>query len=109
MDDFGTGYSSLAFLHKFPIDVLKIDRSFVRNLEGQRDASAVVSAIVQLAHHLHMSVVAEGLETPEQVAFLQAVDCDYGQGFLFSKPLAAPDAEVLFLRSTNPLQQAIAA
>jgi EAL domain-containing protein (putative c-di-GMP-specific phosphodiesterase class I) len=93
MDDFGTGYSSLAFLHKFPIDVLKIDRSFVQNLRCKRDASAVVSAIVQLAHNLNMQVVAEGLETSDQAAFLQTVDCDYGQGYLFSPALEAVQAE----------------
>lgn len=104
MDDFGTGYSSLAFLHKFPIDVLKIDRSFVHNLEARRDASAVVSAIVQLAHNLKMSVVAEGLETAEQLAFLQAVECDFGQGYLFSKPVFAQDAAELIARSQLRIQ-----
>ncbi|HEX8915506.1 MAG TPA: EAL domain-containing protein, partial [Humisphaera sp.] len=97
MDDFGTGYSSLSCLHRFPIDVLKVDRSFIVNLEGRRDAAAVVSAIVGLARNLGMTVVAEGLETPEQVAFLQAVDCDYGQGYYFAKPLSAEDAERMLL------------
>ena len=92
MDDFGTGYSSLACLHKFPLDELKVDRAFVRNLLDQRDAAAVVHAIVTLAHNLGMRVVAEGLETPEQVAFLQALDCDLGQGYLFAKPLPAATA-----------------
>jgi diguanylate cyclase (GGDEF)-like protein len=92
MDDFGTGYSSLSCLHEFPIDVLKIDRSFVGDLSGKRHAAAVVHAIIQLAHNLRMTVVAEGLENPEQVAFLQALDCDSGQGFLFARPLPAADA-----------------
>ncbi|MDB5304231.1 MAG: hypothetical protein JWM97_1780, partial [Phycisphaerales bacterium] len=105
MDDFGTGHSSLSCLHRFPIDVLKIDRSFILNFEGQRDAAAVVQAIVTLAHNLGMAVVAEGLETPEQVAFLQALDCDYGQGFLFSKPVPADVAENLF-RSVGALPTA---
>ncbi len=93
MDDFGTGYSSLSCLHRFPIDVLKIDRSFVSNTEGWRNAGAVIQAIVNFAHNLEMTVVAEGLETPEQVVFVQALDCDYGQGYLFSEPLTADAAE----------------
>jgi diguanylate cyclase (GGDEF)-like protein/PAS domain S-box-containing protein len=97
MDDFGTGYSSLSCLHRFPLDELKVDRSFILNLEDRRDAAAVVQAIVTLAHNLEMRVVAEGLEKPEQVAFLQAVDCDYGQGYLFAKPLPAVAAETLII------------
>jgi diguanylate cyclase (GGDEF)-like protein/PAS domain S-box-containing protein len=95
MDDFGTGYSSLSCLRNFPIDVLKIDRSFIHGLEGQRDAAAVVDSIVGLAHNLGMSVVAEGLETPDQVAFLQGCDCDFGQGFYFAAPLSREAAEGL--------------
>jgi diguanylate cyclase (GGDEF)-like protein/PAS domain S-box-containing protein len=91
MDDFGTGYSSLGCLHRFPIDVLKVDRSFVRNVSDRRDAAAV-HAIVGLAHNLGMTVVAEGVEHQEQVAFLQGLGCDYGQGYLFAKPLPAADA-----------------
>jgi PAS domain S-box-containing protein len=101
MDDFGTGYSSLACLHRFPLDELKVDRAFVRNLLDQRDAAAVVHAIVSLAHNLDMRVVAEGLETAEQVAFLQALDCDYGQGYLFAKPLDAAAAGELARRPSG--------
>ena len=93
MDDFGTGYSSLSCLHKFPLDELKVDRAFVQDISARRDVAAVVHAVVELAHHLGINVVAEGLETPEQVAFLQGLDCDYGQGYLFAKPLSASAAE----------------
>ncbi len=93
MDDFGTGYSSLSCLHQFPIDVVKIDRSFIMQLEGRRNAAGVVRGIVALAHSLGMQVVAEGLETTEQVAFLQAIECDLGQGYLFAKPLPHALAE----------------
>ncbi|HEX8913424.1 MAG TPA: bifunctional diguanylate cyclase/phosphodiesterase, partial [Humisphaera sp.] len=105
MDDFGTGYSSLSCLHRFPLDELKLDRSFVANLEGRRDAAAVVSAVVGLAHNLGLRVVAEGLESPEQVAFLQAVDCDHGQGYLFAKPLPADAAEA-YLAARRPAPEA---
>ncbi len=98
MDDFGTGYSSLSCLHRFPLDELKVDRSFIANLEDRRDAAAVVNAVVGLAHNLGLSVVAEGLEKPEQAAFLQAVDCDYGQGYLFARPMPGEEFDAL-LRS----------
>lgn len=87
MDDFGTGHSSLACLHEFPIDILKLDRSFMQNLSEDPNATAVVNATMTLAHHLGLAVVAEGLETPEQIAFLQSLDCDFAQGYLFSRPL----------------------
>ncbi|HEY2589022.1 MAG TPA: EAL domain-containing protein [Tepidisphaeraceae bacterium] len=94
MDDFGTGYSSLSCLHKFPIDVLKVDRTFISSQEGRRDTAAVVQAIVALAHNLNMKVVAEGVEKPEQIAFLQALECDSAQGYLFSPPVDPAAAEV---------------
>jgi EAL domain-containing protein (putative c-di-GMP-specific phosphodiesterase class I) len=87
MDDFGTGLSSLSCLRSFPIDVLKIDRAFIGNAAGNIHYAAVIDAIVTLAHNLGLSVVAEGVETPEQVAQLQALECDYAQGFLFAQPL----------------------
>ena len=93
MDDFGTGYSSLSYLHRFPLDVLKIDRAFMSNLEADVEYAAVVHAIVTLAHNLNMKVTAEGIETSEQLAQIFALDCDYGQGYLFSKPLCAAEAE----------------
>jgi diguanylate cyclase (GGDEF)-like protein/PAS domain S-box-containing protein len=93
MDDFGTGYSSLSCLHRFPIDVLKVDRSFLEDLASQTDAAAVISAVVNLAHQMDITVVAEGLEEPGQVAFLQALNCDSGQGYLFGRPMPAELAE----------------
>ncbi|MBB6429049.1 putative bifunctional diguanylate cyclase/phosphodiesterase [Algisphaera agarilytica] len=93
MDDFGTGHSSLSCLHQFPIDVLKIDRSFVSSLDHHVEFAAVIQAIVTLAHTLGLTVVAEGIETMEQLAVLQALDCDSLQGYLFAKPL--PLQEVL--------------
>ena len=100
MDDFGTGYSSLSCLHRFPITGLKIDRAFVEDIQIRRDAAALIKAIVNLAHDLNIHVVAEGLEMPAQVAFLQALDCDLGQGFRFAKPLSAEAAEEYFTTST---------
>ncbi len=101
MDDFGTGYSSLSCLHKFPIDVLKIDRSFISDLQQRRDTAAVIQAIVHLAHNLGMTVVAEGLEQMDQVAFLQTLDCDLAQGYVFAKPLPAAAAEQYLLTSAS--------
>lgn len=92
MDDFGTGHSSLSFLHKVPMDILKIDRSFIMR-SGKADRyDAIIQAIVQLAHNLDMEVVAEGVETPEQVALLKSLNCDFGQGYFFSRPLKESDA-----------------
>lgn len=85
MDDFGTGHSSLACLRDFPLDVLKIDRSFVVTMGAGRDLMAVLNAIIELAHDLDMKTVAEGIESAEQVVSLQALNCDYGQGFYFAK------------------------
>ncbi len=93
MDDFGTGHSSLSCLHRFPIDVLKIDRSFVLNTDGNREYAAVIHAIITLAHTLNMTVVGEGVETPGQVAQLQALECDCAQGNFFSKSLNAVAAD----------------
>ena len=95
MDDFGTGHSSLAFLHRAPMNVLKIDRSFISGSESARSYGAIIQAVVQLAHNMDLDVVAEGIETVEQLAMLQALDCQYGQGRLFSEPLDAADAEKL--------------
>ncbi len=94
LDDFGTGYSSLSYLKKFDIDYLKIDRSFVRNLSASSSDYALCEAIVVMAHKLGLKVIAEGVETKEQQNLLTAIGCDYGQGFLFSKPVSAPDFDV---------------
>jgi diguanylate cyclase (GGDEF)-like protein/PAS domain S-box-containing protein len=90
VDDFGTGYSSLSYLRQFPIDVLKIDKSFVHQISGDPNDSAIVSAIIDMGRNLKQRVIAEGIETQQQLAFLQARHCAEGQGYLFSRPLAAP-------------------
>ena len=89
IDDFGTGYSSLSYLRKFPIDTLKIDRSFVSQMIGSSDDAAIVSAVINMSKSLRLRVIAEGVETPEQISFLQTQHCDEGQGFYFSRPVAA--------------------
>lgn len=91
LDDFGTGYSSLAYLKRFPIDCVKIDRSFIMDIPKEVDDMALTRGIIALAHSLRMKVVAEGVETSEQSEFLAANDCDELQGFFFSKPLSAED------------------
>ncbi|MFO0832193.1 MAG: EAL domain-containing protein [Phycisphaerales bacterium] len=87
IDDFGTGHSSLSCLHHFPIDILKVDKAFVGTTVFKRDYAAVIAAIATLAHNLGAKVTAEGVETEAQLAMLLAVDCDFGQGFLFSRPI----------------------
>jgi diguanylate cyclase (GGDEF)-like protein len=89
IDDFGTGYSSLSYLRRLPARQLKIDRSFITDLESNTDAQAVVQGVIQLAHALDLSVVAEGVETPGQQAILRKLECDELQGYLFSEPLTA--------------------
>jgi diguanylate cyclase (GGDEF)-like protein len=103
VDDFGTGYSSLAYLKRFPITTLKIDRSFVRDITTDPEDAAIATAIINLAHTLGMTVVAEGVETWRQLEFLKQRDCDRVQGFLLSMPLAADDV-IPFLREWNPGQ-----
>ena len=95
IDDFGTGYSSLSCLHQFPLSGLKIDRQFINNVAERRDYASVIEAIVSLAHNLGIQLVAEGIETAEQLALLRALNCDLGQGYYFSKPLDAEGAEAL--------------
>jgi diguanylate cyclase (GGDEF)-like protein/PAS domain S-box-containing protein len=98
MDDFGKGYSSLSYLHRFPMDVLKIDRSFIARIDEVAGNLAIVEAIVKLAHQLGMEVVAEGIQTAEQIAKLRALGCEYGQGHLFSQAVAGDEAEALIAR-----------
>ena len=97
IDDFGTGYSSLSRLHQFPIDALKIDRSFVSRMGDAGENGEIVQAIVTLAHNLGMDVVAEGVETTMQLAQLRGRQCEYGQGYFFSKPLNRQAAEQLMI------------
>lgn len=93
MDDFGTGYSSLSYLKKFPIDIIKIDRSFIHEIPDNQDDMEITSAVIAMAHNLKLKVVAEGIETAEQLAFLRRHRCDVGQGYLFDRPI--PGAELL--------------
>ena len=95
IDDFGTGYSSLSYLHRFPIDRLKIDRSFVNRMGLDKENAEIVRTIVTLAHNLGVDVIAEGVETTEQLALLRGLKCKYGQGFLFSAPVDSETAEGL--------------
>jgi len=95
VDDFGTGYSSLSYLHRFPINTLKIDKSFVTNMGVSGENCEIVKTIVTLAHSLGLDVVAEGIETDEQLAQLKDLGCEYGQGFLFSKPVNVTEATAL--------------
>lgn len=87
MDDFGTGYSSLIYLKKFPLDTIKIDRSFVRDIPGNQDDMEITAAVIAMAHKLRLRVVAEGIETDEQLSFLRRQRCDVGQGYLFDRPI----------------------
>ncbi len=108
IDDFGTGYSSLSYLKQFPIDTLKIDRSFVRDVNVDPHNAAIVTAILAMARQLQIAVVAEGIETPEQQAFLAEHGCGIGQGYYFSKPMPAAECEKQFARRpARPLPFAV--
>jgi diguanylate cyclase (GGDEF)-like protein len=98
IDDFGTGYSSLNYLKQFPIDVLKIDQTFVHDISSGNGNDIIVNAVINMGISLNQKVVAEGIETNEQLAFLSERDCHEGQGFLLSKPLSAVDLEQVFVR-----------
>ncbi|AYC35148.1 EAL domain-containing protein [Pseudomonas cavernae] len=91
MDDFGTGYSSLSYLKKFPIDVIKIDRSFIKDIPDNQDDMEITSAVIAMAHNLKLKVVAEGIESAAQLAFLRRHKCDVGQGFLFDQPIPSQE------------------
>lgn len=93
IDDFGTGYSSLAYLKKFPIDTLKIDHSFIRDLSHSSDDKAIVEAIILMAHKLNLHIIAEGVETNDQLEFLRKKGCHEVQGFLLGKPVSPEEFE----------------
>jgi EAL domain-containing protein (putative c-di-GMP-specific phosphodiesterase class I)/GGDEF domain-containing protein len=110
VDDFGTGHSSLAYLRQFPLHSLKVDRSFVRGIEGNRDMASIVSAVTTMAQQLGLRVVAEGIEKEEQLGLLRALGCEFGQGYLFSRPVDADTAASLLTgglppRVSGPLAQ----
>jgi EAL domain-containing protein (putative c-di-GMP-specific phosphodiesterase class I) len=98
IDDFGTGYSSLSRLRYMPVDVLKIDRAFVRDVNADKQSASMVSAIIALANNLSMEPLAEGIETEEEWRFLAARGCSSGQGFLFSKPVPAEEISAMHRR-----------
>jgi EAL domain-containing protein (putative c-di-GMP-specific phosphodiesterase class I) len=99
VDDFGTGYSSMSYLRRFPIDKLKIDRTFVKEMTSRPEDASIVRAMVSLAHSLNLKVVAEGVETADQLALLQQLGCDQCQGYYFSAAL--PPTEFARLISTQ--------
>ena len=101
IDDFGTGYSSLSYLRRFPIDVVKVDRTFVMGLGTSREDTAIVHLVVTLAQALGLETVAEGVEAEEQLAELRALGCDQVQGYLIARPLEVADAEVFIERAFN--------
>lgn len=101
IDDFGTGFSALSYLKHFPIDVLKLDQSLIQHLPHDHEDSAIVSAVIGLAQSLNLRVVAEGVETLEQLEFLKARGCEIGQGFIFSPPVSANEMERLLLEDKD--------
>jgi diguanylate cyclase (GGDEF)-like protein len=106
MDDFGTGYSSLSYLHRFPLDVLKIDRAFIGTMSEDDDYADVIHTVVAMAHTLNMQVTVEGVETHEQLAQLMALDCDYAQGYYFSKPIPAEKVRAIIANEPEWLKAA---
>jgi EAL domain-containing protein (putative c-di-GMP-specific phosphodiesterase class I) len=106
IDDFGTGYSSLAYLQQFPVDSLKIDRSFISGMAKSSEGGALLHTLMQLGKALNLETLAEGIEEPGQLEQLQSEKCDVGQGFLFAKPLPADEIEAFFARTQDPIAAA---
>ena len=104
LDDFGTGYSSLSYLKRFPLDALKIDRSFVSRISGSTTGRPIVQAIIALARSLHMEVIAEGVDSEPIMSILTGMGCDSVQGYYLSPPLASEQALDYWRRFTNSLQ-----
>ena len=104
IDDFGTGYSSLAYLRQFPVDILKIDRSFVSAISDSAESSALIRTLVQLGKQLGLKTLAEGIEEQDQFSQLQQEQCDSGQGFMFARPLAADAVQDFLAGLPNPAQ-----
>ena len=98
IDDFGTGYSSLSYLRRFPMDTLKIDRSFVSGLKANPENREIIRTIIGLARNLGMNVVAEGTETAEEISYLKTLDCEFAQGYYYSKPVDSASATVLLAK-----------
>ena len=107
IDDFGTGYSSLAYLRQFPVDALKIDRSFISGIAGSKGSAALIHTLVQLGKTLDIETLAEGIEEQSQLETLQREHCDHGQGFLFSRPLDV-DAVEQFLNAEESTTSSLA-
>jgi EAL domain-containing protein (putative c-di-GMP-specific phosphodiesterase class I) len=101
IDDFGTGYSSLSYLQRFPIDVVKVDRSFINDVDGNQDSQAIVRTVFSLGQSLGLKIVAEGVETNEQLAFLESEGFRFVQGYLFYKPLSAGEIETLLIKERH--------
>ena len=101
IDDFGTGYSALSYLSRFPIETLKIDRSFIHDIDHNRDSAELVKAIISMAHTLRLSLVAEGVEEVSQQTFLQRYGCHNAQGWLYGKAMPQEDFETLLLSQAS--------
>jgi diguanylate cyclase len=95
VDDFGTGYSNLSYLKRFPINTLKLDKSFMHDIPENANIATIVRSVIQMGHNLHLNVIAEGVENAEQLKFLQAYDCAEGQGYYFSKPVDPSECQAM--------------
>ncbi|MBV1909506.1 MAG: EAL domain-containing protein, partial [Kangiellaceae bacterium] len=101
IDDFGTGYSSLSYLQKFPVDILKIDRAFVKDIPKNESDMAICSAVIAMAHQLNLEVVAEGIEDKKQANFLRNNNCEIGQGYYFGKPMPTKSVSTVLRKSQS--------